>query len=85
MQTARAVLREELAPAEGAQVLGMQRDQIGDLLRSDRHDVTQSEADTVSTTLRRLAEQVADAAGPDDTQHHLAMAEHLGALAQMLR
>ena len=90
VETARAVLHGRLEPAEAARVLELQRDQIGDLLRSDRLDVTRSEAESVSLTLRRLAEQIADAdpdepADPSDAEHRVEMAARLGALAQMLR
>ena len=84
-QTARAVLRDELEPSVGAQVLGLQRDQIGDLLRSDRNEVTRSEAETVALTLRRLGEQISDAGRGTDGTHYQDIAAHLGAMAQMLR
>lgn len=84
-QTARAVLRNELEPEVGAQVLALQREQIGDLLRSDRNDVTRSEAETVALTLRRLGEQISDAGRGTDGTNFQDMAEHLGAMSQMLR
>ena len=84
-QTAREVLRGDLAPEVGAQVLGLQCEQIGELLRSDRNDVTRSEAETVALTLRRLGEQISDAGRGTDGMHYQDMAAHLGALAQMLR
>jgi hypothetical protein len=84
-QTAREVLRGDLDPSTGAQVLGLQREQIGDLLRSDRNDVTRSEAETVALTLRRLGEQISDAGRGTDGTHYQDIAAHLGAMSQMLR
>lgn len=85
-ETARAVLEDRLDPDIGAETLRIQRDQIGDRLRSDRLDVTQAEAAEVATTLRRLGEQVSDhASGLADPSSHLEIAEVLGSLAQSLR
>jgi hypothetical protein len=84
--TARAVLEGRLDPSEAAVALEMQREQIADRLRSDRLDVTQTEAREVATTLRRLGEQITDQArGIADPEPHLAIAEALGQLAQSLR
>jgi hypothetical protein len=85
-ETARAVLEERLDATTGAQTLALQQDQIGGRLRSDRIDVTQTEADEVALTLRRLAEQVSDrAAAGRDPAADLEMARILGELAQTLR
>jgi hypothetical protein len=85
-ETARAVLEGRLDAAIGAQTLAVQYEQISPYLRSDRIDVTQSEADSVALTLRRLAEQVADAtSGVRDAEAKVEMARILGELAQTLR
>ncbi len=85
-ETARAVLEERLDANVGAQTLALQQEQITGRLRSDRIDVTQSEADTVALTLRRLAEQVNDrAAAHPDGEASVEMARILGELAQTLR
>ena len=85
-ETARSVLEGRIDPALAVETLTIQREQIGDKLRSDRLDVTQAEAAEVATTLRRLGEQIADtASGLADPAEHLAIAEVLGALAQSLR
>lgn len=89
VETARAVLEERLEPAEAAQAICLQSEQIVPLLRGDRIDVTQSEANDVATRLRLLAEQVNDRASglPDSevTEAHLAIAEALGEMSQALR
>ncbi len=89
METARAVLDERLDPVEAAQALCLQAEQIAPLLRGDRIDVTQAEAYDVSTRLRLLAEQVNDkASGLPDTETaeaHLAIAQAIGELSQVLR
>lgn len=84
-ETARAVLEGRLDPDVGAQTLAVQYEQISPYLRSDRIDVTQSEADSVALTLRRLAEQVADSSSPRDGEAKVEMARILGDLAQTLR
>jgi len=85
-ETARAVIDGRLEPVTGARALLMQQEQIAPHLRSDRIDVTQSEADTVALTLRRLGEQVADLpVGAADAPACLEMARVLGELAQTLR
>jgi hypothetical protein len=84
-ETARAVLEQRLEPAVGAQTLALQQEQIAGRLRSDRIDVTQSEADVVALTLRRLAEQVADLVPSDSDPAYVEMARILGELAQTLR
>lgn len=84
-ETARAVLEQRLDPAVGAQTLALQQEQIAGRLRSDRIDVTQSEADVVALTLRRLAEQVADLVPSDPDPAYVEMARILGELAQTLR
>ena len=84
-ETARAVLEERLDASVGAQTLALQQEQIAGRLRSDRIDVTQSEADVVALTLRRLAEQVADLVPSDPDPAYVEMARILGELAQTLR
>lgn len=85
-ETARAVLEDRLDAEVGAHTLAIQREQIAGRLRSDRIDVTQSEADAVALTLRRLAEQVSDrAAAQADPEPYVEMARTLGELAQTLR
>jgi hypothetical protein len=89
VETARAVLEERLEPGEAAQAICLQSEQIVPLLRGDRIDVTQSEANDVATRLRLLAEQVNDRAtgttDADTTEAHLAIAEALGEMSQALR
>lgn len=85
-ETARAVLDGRLPPDEGAAAVTMQAEQITQLLRSDRDSVTRSEAESVATKLRLLAEQVNDqASGLSDPSAHLAIAKAIGAMAQALR
>jgi hypothetical protein len=86
VETARAVLDGRLDPAEGVQTLAIQEQQIAPHLRSDRIDVTQSEADAAALTLRRLGEQISDLpADGDDQEARVEMARILGSLAQTLR
>lgn len=86
VETARAVLADRLPVDEGAAAVTLQAEQIAPLLRSDRDSVTRSEAESVATQLRLLAEQVNDrAAGLEDPGAHLAMARAIGELAQTLR
>ena len=86
VETARAVLAGRLPADEGAAAVTLQAEQIAPLLRSDRDGVTRSEAESVATQLRLLAEQVSDrAAGLADPGTHLAIARAIGELAQTLR
>lgn len=86
VETARAVLDGRLDPDEGATAVTVQAEQITPLLRSDRDSVTQSEASSVATQLRLLAEQVNDkASGLAEPDAHLAIARALGEMAQSLR
>jgi hypothetical protein len=89
VETARAVLDDRLDAQDAAVALGVQVEQLVPLLRGDRIDVTQTEANDVATRLRLLAEQVNDkAAGLPDAataEAHLAIAEALGELGQALR
>jgi hypothetical protein len=88
VETARAVLDGRLDAAEGAVAVEVQVDQLVPLLRSDRDAVTRSEAESVATLLRMLAEQVNDRSrgvDPRDAEAHLALAAALGTLAQPLR
>lgn len=86
VETARAILDGRLDAGSGVHTLRVQEEQIAPHLRSDRIDVTQSEADAVALTLRRLGEQVNDlgptAHDPDATTE---VARILGSLAQTLR
>lgn len=85
-ETARAVVGDRLDPDEGAAAIALQAEQIAPLLRSDRMDVTRSEAESVATQLRLLAEQVNDrASGLPDTDAYTRIAESIGLLAQALR
>jgi hypothetical protein len=85
-ETARAVLDGRLPAVDGVATLRLQEEQIAPHLRSDRIDVTQSEADTVALTLRRLGEQVSDLPpNKHDPEALMEMARILGALAQTLR
>ena len=68
VETARAVLDGRLDAEAGVQTLLIQEEQIGPHLRSDRIDVTQSEADSVALTLRRLGEQIADQRDTDRSE-----------------
>jgi hypothetical protein len=84
--TAHAVLEGRLDPSTGAATLRLQEDQIAPRLRGDRIDVTQSEANDVALSLRRLAEQVSERSGTSGDHDDLVdMARTLGALAQTLR
>ncbi len=84
--TAHAVIEGRLDPADGAATLRLQQSQIAAPLRGDRIDVTQSEANDVATSLRRLAEQVSECEAPPDGSGDLvAAARILGELAQILR
>lgn len=89
VETARAVLDDRLDAREAAAALCLQAEQLTPLLRGDRIDVTQAEANDVSTRLRLLAEQVNDKArglpDPETVEAHLAMAEAIGELSQALR
>lgn len=85
-ETARAVLDGRLDAVTGAQTLRLQEEQVAPHLRSDRIDVTQSEADTVALTLRRLGEQISDLSPTKhDAEATLEIARILGELAQTLR
>jgi hypothetical protein len=89
VETARAVLEGRLDAAEAAQALCLQAEQLTPLLRGDRIDVTQAEANDVATRLRLLAEQVSDKAqqvpDPDTAEATLAIASAIGELSQALR
>jgi hypothetical protein len=86
VETARAVLDERLSAEDGVAAVVLQADQITPLLRADRDSVTRSEAETVATQLRLLAEQVNDkASGFQDPEAHVAMAKAIGEMAQALR
>jgi hypothetical protein len=86
VETARAVLDGRLDAVQGVQTLAIQEQQIAPHLRSDRIDVTQSEADAAALTLRHLGEQISDLPTIDHDQESLVeMARILGSLAQTLR
>jgi hypothetical protein len=86
VETARAVLDGRLDAVQGARTLAIQEEQIAPHLRSDRIDVTQSEADSAALTLRRLGEQISDLPPTEhDPEALLEMARILGGLAQTLR
>lgn len=89
VETARAVLDDRLDPMQAAQAICLQGEQITPLLRGDRIDVTQAEANDVATRLRLLAEQVNDKArglpDPQTVEAHLAIAEAIGEMSQALR
>ena len=86
VETAKAVLQGRMAAGEGAQAVRLQTAQTATLLRRDRDAVTRREAEAVATTLRLLAEQVADSAeDSDDSADRLELASALGQLAQALR
>ena len=86
VETARAVLDGRLSPEDGAASVVLQAEQITPHLRSDRNDVTRSEAESVATRLRMLAEQVTDqASGLEDPEAHLAIAKAIGEIGQALR
>lgn len=84
--TAHAVIDGRLDASAGAATLRLQEDQIAPHLRGDRIDVTQSEANDVALSLRRLAEQVSESSQASGDHDDLVdMARTLGALAQTLR
>ena len=92
VETARALLDGRLAPEEAAAAVNLQVDQVLPHLRHDRDAVTRHECETVATTLRLLAAQVADRREPtalagDDPgdDPHATVAAALGRLAQALR
>jgi hypothetical protein len=86
VQTAKAVLDGRLDVDQGAAAVQLQAEQLTPLLRGDRDSVTRSEAESVATTLRLLAEQVNDqASGLADPSDHEAMARSIGEMAQALR
>jgi hypothetical protein len=86
VETARAVLDGRLDPVEAATAVALQAEQITPFLRTDRDSVTRSEAQSVATTLRLLAEQVNDqASGLAAPDAHLAIARALGQMGQALR
>jgi hypothetical protein len=86
VETAKAVLDDRLPVDEGAAAIALQAEQITPLLRGDRDSVTRSEAESVATQLRLLAEQVNDrASGLADPSAHVAMAQAIGEMAQALR
>jgi hypothetical protein len=86
VQTAKAVLGGSLDVEQGAAAVQLQAEQLTPLLRGDRDSVTRSEAESVATTLRLLAEQVNDrASGLADTSAYEAMARSIGEMAQALR
>jgi hypothetical protein len=85
-ETAKAVLDGRLDPVEAEAALELQVEQIVPQLRHDRDSVTRSECESVATTLRLLGEQVNDRAATNgDPDAHLAVAQMLGQLAQVLR
>ncbi|MBS1848280.1 MAG: hypothetical protein JST73_08365 [Actinobacteria bacterium] len=86
IETARAVIDGRLDTGAALATLRVQQDQISPFLRGDRIDVTQTEANEVALTLRRLAEQVSERAeGTSDHEDHVAIAQIIGELAQILR
>ena len=86
VETAKAVIEGRISPEEGAAAVTLQAEQITHQLRSDRNDVTRSEAESVATRLRMLAEQVNDeASGLADPEAHLAIAKAIGEMGQALR
>ncbi len=86
VETAKAVLDARLDPTEGAAAVTMQATQITPLLRTDRSSVTRSEAESVATRLRLLAEQVNDrGSGLEDPSPYTAIATAIGEMAQALR
>lgn len=86
VETAKAVLEDRLPIDEGAVAVRLQAEQLAPLLRSDRDSVTRSEAETVATTLRLLAEQVNDrSSGLPDPDAYKSMARSIGEMAQALR
>lgn len=86
VETAKAVLEDRLSVAEGAAAVVMQAEQVAPLLRGDRDSITRSEAESVATQLRLLAEQVNDrGSGLSDTEDYTVMARALGEMGQALR
>jgi hypothetical protein len=86
VETAKAVLEERLPVDQGAAAVQLQAQQLTPLLRGDRDSVTRSEAESVATRLRLLAEQVNDrASGLADPEDYEAMARAIGEMAQALR
>jgi hypothetical protein len=86
VETAMAVLDGRLDAVSAARTLAIQEEQIAPHLRSDRIDVTQSEADGVALTLRHLGEQISDLPPIDhDPEALLEIGRILGMLAQTLR
>lgn len=86
VETAKAVIEGRVDVAEAAAAARLQVDQLADLLRSDRNSVPQRESDAVAIRLRLYAEQIADAASASPAgADHLAIAEALATLAQVLR
>ena len=86
VETAKAVLEGRISAEDGAAAVTLQAEQITPHLRSDRNDVTRSEAESVATRLRMLAEQVTDqASGLPDPDAHLAIARSIGEIGQALR
>jgi hypothetical protein len=86
VETAKAVLDERLSVEQGAAAVQLQAQQLTPLLRGDRDTVTRSEAESVATTLRMLAEQVNDrASGLSDPEDYEVMARSIGEMAQALR
>jgi hypothetical protein len=86
VETAKAVLEDRLSIDQGAAAVQLQAEQLTRLLRSDRDSVTRSEAETVATNLRLLAEQVNDrASGLADPAAYESMARSIGEMAQALR
>lgn len=87
VETARALLEERLDVVEGAAAVAVQVEQVLPHLRGDRDAVTRHEAESVASTLRLLAEQVADrgAADPVHGESYRSVAADLGRLAQALR
>lgn len=86
LETARAVLDGRIEAPAGTAAVRHQLVQVVPFLRADRLEVTQAECDALATRLRMLAEQVADtASGLEQPEHHVALAEVLGAVAQTLR
>jgi|GEM_PF-1190263 len=88
IETARAVLDDRLSADEAAAAVILQAEQITPHLRSDRDAVTRSEAESVATTLRMLAEQVNDRASGldgDQAEPYLEMARAIGSMGQALR
>jgi hypothetical protein len=86
VETAKAVLEDRLSAEQGAAAVQLQAQQLTPLLRGDRDSVTRSEAESVATKLRLLAEQVNDrASGLADPADYEAMARAIGEMAQALR